>query len=98
MTFTFHTKEQEWAKTLPFLQGCMLSTQFNCFSNFTQGSVLKAYIHPTKFCLPPKVKAMIENGTQKEGCTQERRKVNKNFLKIKAEFKLIKKMRGHDLL
>lgn len=48
--------------------------------------------------LPASQKGMIENGTSKEGCTQERGKVNKNFLKIKAEFKLIKKMKGHDLL
>lgn len=91
MTFRFHTKEQEWAKTLLFPQGCMLNTQHNPFSNFTQRSFLKAYIHPTKFCLPPKVKGMIENGTEKEGCRQERGKVNKNFVKIIAEFKLIKK-------
>lgn len=76
-----------------FSSGYMLSTQFNCFSNSTQRSFLKAYIYPEKFCLPPKVKGMIGNGTQKEGCTQERGKVNKNFLKIKAEFQLKEKWR-----
>lgn len=91
MTFMFHTKEQEWANFFFSPQGCMLSTQFNPFSNSTSGSFLKVYIHPTKFCLPLKVREMKENGAQKEDCTQERGKVNKNCVKIKAEFKFIKK-------
>lgn len=42
---------------------------------------------------------MKENGAQKEDCTQERGKVNKNCVKIKAEFKFIKKkVKRDDLL
>lgn len=91
MIFRFHTKEKEWATTLFFPQRCMLSTQFNPFVNSTQGSFSKAYIHPTKFCLPLEVKGMIETATQMETRLHTGKRKSKNFVKIKAEFKFIKK-------